>query len=125
MTSPFEVIAQIWLTLFPRSLQAPYSEVLHRASLKTSNLIANPLLLNLSLRPYATILEQINPNLQSCIIKAVLVLTAIPYQILKILKSNILKIIGIEVLYRLYTYNLSFALVDQLLKPNRLGPITR
>jgi hypothetical protein len=60
---------------------------------------------DLSLRPYATILVQIDPNLQGCTIKAVLVLTSIPYQIPKILKFNILKIIGIKTLYPLYTYN--------------------
>ena len=78
---------------------------------------------DLSLRPYATILAQNNPNLQGCIIKMVLVLTSIPNQIPKILKSNILKIIGIEILYPLYTYNPSYALVDHLLTPNRSGPI--
>ena len=78
---------------------------------------------NISLRPYATILAQINPNFQSCIIKAVLVLTTIPYQIPKILKSNVIKIIGIKILYPLYTYNPSYALVDHLLAPNGSGPI--
>ena len=73
---------------------------------------------DLSLRPYATILVQINPNLQGCIIKAVLVLTAIPYQIPKILKIK-----GIEIRYPLYTCNPSYALVDHLLAPNRLVPI--
>ena len=77
----------------------------------------------LSLRPYATILAQIKPNLQGCIIKAVLVLTAISYPILKILKSNVLKIIGIKILYPLYTYNPSYALVDHLLITNRSCPI--
>ena len=62
---------------------------------------------------------QINPNLQDCIIKAVLVLTSILYQIPKILMFNILKIIGIKILYPLYTYNPSYALVDHLLTPNR------
>ena len=74
---------------------------------------------DLSLRPYITILVQINPNLQGCIIKAVLVLTSIPYQIPKILKSNILKIKGIKIMYPLYTFNPSCALVDHLLTPNR------
>ena len=78
-----------------------------------------------SFRPYATILAQIKPNLQGCIIKAVLVLTAIPYPILKILKSNVLKIIGIKILYPLYTYNPSYTLVDHLLTPNRSSPIIR
>jgi hypothetical protein len=59
---------------------------------------------DLSLRPYVTILVQINPNLQSCVIKAVIILTSIPYQIPKILKSNIFKIIGIKILCPLYTY---------------------
>jgi hypothetical protein len=80
---------------------------------------------DLSLRPYLTILVQIKPNLQGCIIKVVLVLTSIPYQIPKILKSNILKIKGIEILYPLYTYNPSYALVDHLQTHNRLGPIFR
>jgi hypothetical protein len=62
---------------------------------------------DLSLRPYITILVQINP-------KAVLILISIPYQILKILK-----IIGIKSLYPLYTYIQSYALVDHLLTPNR------
>jgi hypothetical protein len=60
---------------------------------------------DLSLRSYATILVQIDPNLQGCTIKAVLVLTSMPYQIPKILKSNILKINDIETMYPLYTYN--------------------
>ena len=81
--------------------------------------------LDLSLRLCLTILVQINPNLQGCIIKMVLVLTSIPYQILKILKSNILKIIGIEILYPLYTCNPSYALVDHLQAPNRSCPIFR
>ena len=80
---------------------------------------------NLSLRPYLTISVQINPNLQAYIIKAVLILTLIPYQIPKMLKSNILKNIVIEILYLLYTYNQSYALVDHLLKPNRSCPIFR
>jgi hypothetical protein len=78
---------------------------------------------DLNLGPYLTILVQINPNLQGCVIKVVLVLTAIPYQIPKILKSNILKIIGIEIMYPLYTYKPSYALVDHLLTPNRSCPI--
>jgi hypothetical protein len=52
--------------------------------------------IDLSSRPYITILVQINPNLQGCIIKVVLVLTSIPYKIPKILK-----IIGIKILYPL------------------------
>jgi hypothetical protein len=78
---------------------------------------------DLSLRPCLTILVQINPNFQGCTIKVVLVLIATPYQIPKILKSNILKIISIEIHDPLYTYNPSYALVDHLLAPNRLGPI--
>jgi hypothetical protein len=78
---------------------------------------------NLSLRLFLTILVQINLNLQGCTIKAILVLTSIPYQIRKILKSNILKIIGIEILYPLYIFNPSYVLVDHLLTPNRSGPI--
>jgi hypothetical protein len=80
---------------------------------------------DLSLGPYTTILVQIKPNLQGCTIKAVLVLTAIPYQIPKILKSNILKIIDVEIMYPLYTYNPSYALVDHLLALNKLVPIIR
>ena len=80
---------------------------------------------DLSLRHYTTILVQINPNHQGCIIKAILVLTSIPYQIPKNLKSNILKIIGIKILYLLYTFNPSYALVDHLLTPNRSCPIFR
>ena len=80
---------------------------------------------DISLRPYLTILAQINPNLKGCTIKAVLVQSAIPYQIPKILKSNVLKIIGIKIMYPLYTYNPSYALVDQLLMPNRSCPIIR
>ena len=82
-------------------------------------------IVDLSLRPYLTILLQINPKLQGCIIKLILVLTAISYQIPKILKSNILKIKGIENLYPLYTYNPSYALVDHLLAHNISGPIMR
>jgi hypothetical protein len=78
---------------------------------------------DLSLRPYITILMQIDHNLQGCIIKVVLVLTSIPYQISKILKSNILKIIGIKILYPLYTFNPSYTLVDHLLTPNRSRPM--
>ena len=80
---------------------------------------------DLSLRPYITILMQIDPNLQGCIIKAILILTSISYQIPKILKSNIFKIIGIKILYLLYTFNPSYALVDHHLTPNRSIPIVR
>ena len=74
---------------------------------------------DVSLRLYITILVQINPNLQGCIIKAVLVLTSIPYKIPKILKSNIFEIISIKTMYPLYTFNQSYALVDHFLTPNR------
>jgi hypothetical protein len=67
----------------------------------------------------------INHNLQGYIIKAVIVLTSIPYQIPKILKSNILEIIGIKTLYPLYMLNQSYALVDHFLTPNRSSPIVR
>jgi hypothetical protein len=89
----------------------PNSKPILTKGLNYYHLIQNPNA-DLSLRPYITILVQINSNLQDCIIKAVLVLTWIPYQILKTLKSNILKIIGIKTLYLLYIYNPSYVLID-------------
>ena len=50
---------------------------IHIKGLNYYHLIQSPNV-ELSLRPYATILEQINPNLQGCIIKVVLILTSIP-----------------------------------------------
>jgi hypothetical protein len=102
----------------------PSHKPIHTKRLNYYHLIQSPNV-DLSLRPYITNLGQINPNLQGYIIKAVIVLTSIPYQILKNLESNIVKIIGIEILYPLHTYNQSYALVDHLLTPNRSVPIVR
>jgi hypothetical protein len=96
----------------------PNCKPIHTKHLNYYHLIQSPNI-DLSLRLYVTILVQINPNLQDCMIKAVIILTSIPYQIPKNIKFNILKIKGIEIMYSLYIFNTSYVLVDHLLTPNR------